>query len=91
MDHKNGKWAKEILDSRNTEGMWGIFHTLSQPVKNKPITTEQTIRRLRILGFAKDDAPIQAVLVTAGRFNACSRKPFIRLLPHKTGRYLLHI
>lgn len=62
MDHKNGKWAKEILDSRNTEGMWGIFHTLSQPVKNKPITTEQAIRRLRILGFTKDDAPIQAVL-----------------------------
>lgn len=62
MDYKNGKWAKEILDSRNAESMWGIFHTLSQPVKNKPITTEQAIRRLRILGFTKDDAPIQAVL-----------------------------
>lgn len=62
MNYKNGKWAKEILDSRNAEGMWGIFHTLSQPVKNKPITTEQAIRRLRILGFTKDDAPIQTVL-----------------------------
>lgn len=62
MDYKNGKWAKQILDSRNEEGMWGIFHTLSQPVGNKAITTEQAIRRLRILGFTKDDEPIQVVL-----------------------------
>lgn len=25
-DHKNGKWARQILDSRNGEGMWGNFH-----------------------------------------------------------------
>lgn len=62
MNYKNGKWAQQILDNRNDEGMWGIFHTLSQPVSNKPITTEQAIRRLRILGFTKDDAPIQVVL-----------------------------
>lgn len=62
MDHKNGRWAKQILDSRNEEGMWGNFHTLSQPTGNKAITTEQAIRRLRILGFTKEDAPIQTVL-----------------------------
>lgn len=62
VDHKNGKWAKQILDSRNDEGMWGNFHTLSQPVSNKAITTEQAIRRLRILGYTKEDEPIQTVL-----------------------------
>lgn len=62
MNHKNGKWAKQILDSRNDEGMWGNFHTLSRPVSNKAITTEQAIRRLRILGFTKEDEPIQLVL-----------------------------
>lgn len=62
MNYKDGKWAGKILDSRNDEGMWGNFHTLSQPVGNRPITTEQAIRRLRILGFTKEDAVIQTVL-----------------------------
>lgn len=62
MNHKDGKWARQILDSRNDEGMWGNFHTLSRPVGNKPITTEQAIRRLRILGFTKEDAPVRTVL-----------------------------
>lgn len=62
MDHKNGKWARQILESRNREGLWGNFHTLSQPVPGRPLTTEQAIRRLRILGYTKDDAPIQTVL-----------------------------
>lgn len=61
-DYKTGKWAKQILDSRDSEGMWGNFHTLSEPVGNKAITTEQAIRRLRILGFTKEDEPIQLVL-----------------------------
>jgi len=62
MDHKNGIWARQILDSRNGEGMWGTFHTLSRPVSNKAITTEQAIRRLRIVGFTKEEEAIQAVL-----------------------------
>ncbi len=62
MTHKNGKWAKQILDCRNEEGLWGNFHTLSRPVGNKAITTEQAIRRLRILGFTKEDEPIRAAL-----------------------------
>ena len=59
---KEGKWAKQILACRNDEGMWGNFHTLSQPVGNKAITTEQAIRRLRILGYTKEDEPIRVVL-----------------------------
>ncbi len=62
MDYKNGKWAKQILDGRNEEGLWGNFHTLSRPVSGKAITTEQAIRRLRILGFTKEDDPIRVVL-----------------------------
>ena len=42
MDYRSGKWAKEILDSRNEEGMWGNFHTLAQPVRNKAITTQDS-------------------------------------------------
>ena len=61
-DYKNGKWARQILDSRGREGMWGNFHTLSQPVSSKAITTEQAIRRLRILGFTKEEEAIQVVL-----------------------------
>lgn len=62
MDHKQGKWARQILDSRNDEGMWGNFHALSRPVGGRALTTEQAIRRLRILGFTKEDEPIKRVL-----------------------------
>lgn len=61
-DYKDSNWAKQILNCRDSEGMWGNFHTLSQPVRNKAITTEQAIRRLRILGFTKEDEPIRIVL-----------------------------
>lgn len=62
MNHKRGKWARQILDSRNGEGMWGDFHSLSQPTNKKVLTTEQAIRRLRVLGFTKEDEAIQIVL-----------------------------
>jgi hypothetical protein len=56
--YKDSKWAKEIIALQNANGAWGGFHTLSGPGKN-PITTEQALRRLSILGFTIDDAPIQ--------------------------------
>lgn len=60
--HKDGKWARQLLESRN-EGLWGAcFHTLSQPASGKALTTEQAIRRLRILGFTREDEAIQTVL-----------------------------
>ena len=62
MDHKSGKWAKEILSLVNSEGNWGNFHTLSVPVKGKALTTEQAIRRLYILGYTKDDEVIAKVI-----------------------------
>lgn len=62
MNHKDGKWAKQILNARNKEGLWGDFHALSCPTSYKEIKTEQAIRRLRILGFTKDDEPIRTVI-----------------------------
>ncbi len=58
MMYKNSKWAKEILCLQYDEGMWGYFHTLSEPRKH-PVTTEQALRRLQILGYTIDDEPIQ--------------------------------
>ena len=62
MDHKYGKRAEQILVARNEDGMWGTFHTLSCPVKGRPITTEQAIRRLYRLGYTMEDEVIQRVV-----------------------------
>lgn len=62
MDHKEGKWATQILEARHEDGMWGVFHTLSCPVKGRPITTEQAIRRLHRLGYTIEDKVIKNVV-----------------------------
>ena len=54
MEHKERKWATQILEARYEDGMWGNFHALSSSVKGKPITTEQAIRRLHRLGYTKE-------------------------------------
>jgi hypothetical protein len=54
----NNKWIQQILGFQREDGGWGYFHTLSQPTKAQPMTTEQALRRLRILGLTKDDEPI---------------------------------
>lgn len=56
--YKDSIWAKEIIAMQNLEGSWGYFHTLSEPSKY-PITTEQALRRLQILGYTIDDEPIE--------------------------------
>lgn len=62
MEHKAGKWATKILAERHEDGMWGNFHTLSRPVKGRPITTEQAIRRLYRLGYSIEDEVIKNVV-----------------------------
>ena len=57
-----GKWTDQLLAARQPDGLWGQFHTLSQPVGGKGITTEQALRRMWILGGTKDDEPVRAVL-----------------------------
>lgn len=56
--YKNSKWAREIISLQREDGSWGYFHTLSDPNQN-PITTEQALRRLEILGYTIDDTCIQ--------------------------------
>ncbi|GHV06052.1 hypothetical protein FACS1894217_04000 [Clostridia bacterium] len=58
----SSKWVKQIVDLQLEDGSWGHFHTLSQPTKERPMTTEQALRRLRILGLTKDDEPIVRAL-----------------------------
>lgn len=56
------KWVQQILSLQHDDGSWGCFHTLSNPTKKQPITTEQALRRLRILGLTKDDEPIRRAI-----------------------------
>lgn len=57
-DYPSEKWIQQIVGLQHTDGSWGHFHTLSQPTREQPMTTEQALRRLRILGLTKDDEPI---------------------------------
>ena len=57
-DYCNNKWVRQIVDLQHEDGSWGCFHSLSQPTKAQPMTTEHALRRLRILGLTKDDAPV---------------------------------
>lgn len=58
-NYKNGKWANKIIELQKEDGSWGYFHSLSMPTSQGPITTEQALKRLRVLGFTKDDAVIK--------------------------------
>jgi hypothetical protein len=61
-DYKTGKWAQKILELQQSDGSWGYFHSLCMPTSGHSITTEQAIKRLRRLGFTKDDEAIQKAL-----------------------------
>lgn len=56
--YKNSKWAEELISLQREDGSWGNFHTASSSSK-PPLTTESALRRLKILGYTIDDAPIQ--------------------------------
>lgn len=58
----NNRWVQQILDLQHEDGSWGHFHSLGQPTKKQPISTEQALRRLWILGLTKDDEPISRAL-----------------------------
>lgn len=59
LELKSSRWAREIIRLQNEEGNWGYFHTLSNSTKQNPLTTEQALRRLQILGYTIEDLPIQ--------------------------------
>lgn len=58
----DNKWVRMIVALQHDDGSWGCFHTLSKPTKAQPMTTEQALRRLYILGLTKEDEPIQKAL-----------------------------
>ena len=77
MDYKNGKWAKEIIQLQLNDGSWGNFHSLSPSLKQS-ISTEQALRRLRILGYTIEDKPIKKAInyldnCLAGKINIPDR------------------
>lgn len=57
-EYKDSKWASEIIRLQKDDGSWGCFHSLSNRSKSNPITTEQALRRLEILGYTIQDKPI---------------------------------
>lgn len=59
VSYKDTKWAKQILELQNEDGGWGFFHSLSNLTSKQQLTTEQALRRLRIIGFTIEDEPIQ--------------------------------
>ena len=61
-DVYNSKWIKQISDLQHDDGSWGYFHTLRQPDRAQPVTTEQALRRLRILGMSQYDRPVWKAL-----------------------------
>lgn len=65
------KWAQQIIDIQHENGSWGYFHTLSQPTNKQPLTTEQALRRLYILGLTAEDEPIQRALEYLHGILAC--------------------
>ena len=62
MDFKDGKWAQKIIALQLNDGSWGDFHSLSTITPKQPITTEQALRRLKILGYTLEDKPIKKVV-----------------------------
>lgn len=56
--HKDGKWAKQLIALQESDGKWGMFHSLSQ-FYNAPVTTEQALGRLERLGYTIEDECIQ--------------------------------
>lgn len=61
-NYLESKWVKEIVMLQRADGSWGYFHTLSNPTKAQPITTEQALRRLRKLGLTEKDEVIRKAI-----------------------------
>lgn len=57
------KWVNQVLKRQNEDGGFGYFHSLSTAsVKRIPLTTEQALRRLKVLGLSKEDIYIQKAI-----------------------------
>ena len=61
-DNNQSKWIQKIVELQHADGSWGYFHSLSQPTKKQTMTTEQALRRLRILGLTAEYEPVRRAL-----------------------------
>ena len=62
-NHTTGKHAQEILAMQHPDGTWGdMFHSFAQPNGKNPLTTEQALRRLKVLGLTIEDEPIRRIV-----------------------------
>ena len=52
--HKDGKWARQLIDIQQPDGSWGRFHSMAT-YSDSHITTEQALSRLRRLGHTFED------------------------------------
>lgn len=50
--------VQSILSLQHEDGSFGYFHSLSNPTPQQPMTTEQALRRLLILGLDASDGPV---------------------------------
>ena len=57
----NQKEIDRIVGLQQPNGSFGYFHGLSVPTTSS-LTTEQAMRRLKILGLTKDDEPTKRVI-----------------------------
>ncbi len=69
---KNSIWAKQIIEAQKEDGSFGHFHSLSEPRKS-PLTTEQALRRLEILGYTIED---EVIIKTVTYMEKCLTKEF---------------
>ena len=59
-EKRKSKMAEDIIRLQNDDGTWGnSFHSLGIPRRKHFLTTEQALRRLKVLGFTMEDDPIQ--------------------------------
>lgn len=56
--HRDGKWARQLMAMQREDGSWGRFHSMAT-CADSPVTTEQALRRLRILGCTMEDECIR--------------------------------
>lgn len=52
--HRDGKWARSIIELQDAEGKWGRFHSMAASSGCK-FTTEMALGRLERLGFTIED------------------------------------
>lgn len=55
---RDGKWARQLIELQKSDGSWGRFHSMAT-YGDSPVTTEQALRRLRILGCTMGDECIR--------------------------------